>query len=167
MDKKIIQLLQILDWKMDFKSQQEIFKCSRRALNWEETDRLPLVVNFPYPKSGTIQAFPHSETFDNPEKMLFNELVHAFDTSIFLHPEIDDDLPFTIRANFGTVIIASLFGGKIEQRGDNPPWLRHFETPDEFNTIFEKDPWIFHRGFVPGLLNSTNSTGMYWKITPI
>ena len=81
--------------------------------------------------------------------MLFNELVHTFDTSILLHSDINDDLPYTIRANFGTVVIASLFGGRVEQREDNPPWVKHFETIDEFNAIFEKDPYGFSQGIVP------------------
>jgi hypothetical protein len=85
--------------------------------------------------------------------MLYNELVHAFGTSIFLHPEINDDLPFTVRANFGTVVIASLFGGKVEQRGDNPPWVRHFETTEEFKTIFEKDPLDFSQGICPKVID--------------
>jgi hypothetical protein len=87
-------------------------------------EQLPLVLSFPYLRSASFQPYPHREVFDNPEKMLFNELVHAFDTSIFLHSEVSDDLPCTILANFGTGIIASLFGGKVEQHGDNPPRMR-------------------------------------------
>ena len=142
-------LLSILDDKLDFAMQQKVINCHQSALNWESVDRLPLVVSFPYPKSARFQPFPHCEVFDNPEKMLFNELVHAFDTSILLHSEINDDLPFTIRANFGTVIIASLFGGNVEQRGDNPPWIKHFETVDEFNAVFSKDPLDFSQGICP------------------
>ena len=63
--------------------------------------------------------------FDDAEKMLFNELVCAFDTSIALRDRVGDDLPLTIRANFGTVLIASMFGAAAEQIGDNPPWIRH------------------------------------------
>lgn len=146
-------LLQVLESSIDFHRQNEIFENHRRALNWEPVEQLPFVVSFPYPKSQKIQPFPHSEIFDNPEKMLFNELVHAFDTSILLHQEIGDDLPFTIRANFGTVIIASLFGGKVEQRGENPPWVRHFETPEDFNTIFDRDPMDFSQGICPQVVS--------------
>ncbi len=144
--KALKSLLKILNDTLDFEAQQTVENCHQRVLNWEETDKLPLVVSFPYPKSRTIQPLPHREIFDNPEKMLFNELVHAFDTSIFLHSQIGDDLPYTIRANFGTVIIASLFGGKVEQREDNPPWVRHFETEKEFNTIFDRNPLDFTQG---------------------
>ena len=142
-------LLQLLDSKIDDSRQNKIFETHRKALNWEPLEWLPMVISFPYPKSAKIQPFPHREIFDNPEKMLFNELVHAFDTSIFLHSEVGSDLPYTIRANFGTVIIASLFGGKVEQRDDNPPWVRHFETPEEFQTIFDRKPQDFSQGICP------------------
>ena len=127
----------------------EIFETHRKSLNWEPVERLPLIISFPYPRSASVQPFPHREVFDNPEKMLYNELVSAFDTSIFLHYEIGDDLPFTIRANFGTVIIASMFGVKVEQRDDNPPWVRHFETLEEFKAIFDRDPFDFTQGICP------------------
>lgn len=142
-------LLKVLEDKMDPSRQGEIFEIHCKSLNWEPVERLPLVMSFPYPRSSSVQPFPHREIFDNPEKMLFNELVFAFDTSIFLHSEVGDDLPYTIRANFGTVIIASLFGGKVEQRGDNPPWVRHFETLEEFKTIFDRDPFDFTQGICP------------------
>jgi len=151
---KIVKsLLQFLNDTLDPVKQQQIENGHHRALNWETVERLPLVVTYPYPKSKQYQPFPHREVFDHPEKMLFNELAHAFDSSILLHSELNDDLSFTIRANFGTVVIASLFGGLVEQRGDNPPWIRHFETQDEFKTILEKDPFDFSQGICPQIIS--------------
>lgn len=147
--KSLKSLLEFLNSTLNPEIQQNIEDCHRRALNWESVERLPLTVTYPYPKSKQFQPFLHREIFDNPEKMLYNELVHAFDTSICLHSEINDDLRCTIRANFGTVVIASLFGGIVEQRDDNPPWIRHFETLDEFKSIFEKDPLDFSQGICP------------------
>lgn len=107
-------LLDELEQKADYAVQQKIIDCHKRALNWEETDRLPLVVAYPYPASAKHTPFPHHEIFSDPEKMLFNELVHAFDTNIYLHDTLKDDLPYTLRANFGTVLAASLSGGRVE-----------------------------------------------------
>ena len=149
MNKLLYNLLLKLEDKISLENQHKIETIHRKALNWEPVERLPLIISYPYPKSTTFLPFPHREIFDDPEKMLFNELVHAFETSIFLHSEIRDDLPYTIRANFGTVIIASLFGGKVEQRDDNPPWVRHFESPDEFKSVFDKDPMDFSQGICP------------------
>jgi len=141
-------LLKKLDSELSAENQAKIFNCHRRALNWEETDRLPLLITFPFPEECAFYPFPHHEALMDPEKMLFNELVYAFDTSILLHSQIEDDLSYTIRANFGTVIIASVFGGKVEQRGDNPPWVRHYETKDSLKAIFDKDPLDFTCGYV-------------------
>lgn len=145
-------LLNVLEENLDPLRTRNSEKCHRQSLNWEPVERLPLVVSYPFPKSQKIQPFPHGETFDHPEKMLFNELVHAFDTSILLHSELLDDLSLTIRANFGTVVIASLLGGLVEQRENNPPWIRHFETPDHFKTIFDKDPLDFTQGICPQII---------------
>jgi len=151
---KLKYLLNDLELRVDPESQQNIFDLHRRALNWEEVERLPLVITFPYPANSKYYPFPHREIFDNPEKMLFNELVHAFNTSIWLNRETGDDLPYTIRANFGTVVIASIFGARIEQRGDNPPWVRSFESMDEFNTIFGREPFDFTQGYAPGVVDT-------------
>jgi len=147
--KSLKSLLNLLEDKLNPVQQQRIEICHQKALNWELVDYLPLVVTFPYPEYNKFQPFQHREIFDNPDKMLYNELIHAFDTSILLHSNINDDLPFTIRANFGTVIIASLFGGHVEQRGDNPPWVKHFEASEDFNSIFDKDPLDFSQGNCP------------------
>ncbi len=45
--------------------------------------------------------------------MLYNELAHAFDTSIALRDRLSDDLSLTVRANFGTVLIASMLGRRL------------------------------------------------------
>lgn len=51
--------------------------------------------------------------------MLFNELVCAFDTRIAHAQEVGADLPLTVRANFGTVLVASVFGADVRQVDDN------------------------------------------------
>ncbi len=161
MDKNLKTLLRGLNDSLDAERQQKAMNLFRAALNMEQVGRLPLVVTYPYPHFGPIKPFPHREIFDNPEKMLFNELVHAFNTSIYLHDEINDDLPYTVRANFGTVIIASLFGATVEQRDDNPPCVRHFKTLDEFTSIFDRDPLDFSQGVCRQV---TERYQFYWDV---
>lgn len=125
----------------------------RRALRWEAVERLPISLTYPLPSSSPFKLFPHHEVFDDPEKMLFNELVHAFETSIVCHNEVGDDLPWTIRANFGTGVIASVFDAKIEQVEDNPPWTRPYESLDAFQQVFDCDPLDFSRGWCPRVID--------------
>lgn len=124
------------------------------ALRWEAIDRLPLVMQYPLPDDLPFRPFPHGEIFDDPEKMLFNELVHAFGSSVACHDRIADDLPLTIRANFGIVVIASLFGARVEQIGDNPPWVRPFGSLDEFRAALDRDPLDFHQGWCPRVVRT-------------
>ena len=147
-------LLNILEQSLLRERVQNSEICHKQSLNWEPVERLPLVISYPFPKFNKIQPYPHGEVFGHPEKMLFNELVYAFETSILLQSEILDDLSLTIRANFGTVVIASLFGGKVEQRENNPPWIRHFETKDQFKSIFDKDTLDFSQGICPQIIDT-------------
>lgn len=122
----------------------------RRALDWEPVDRPPLVVSYPLPQDARFRPYPHRKIFDDPETMLYNELVHAFDTSIVLHPQLGDDLPLTVRANFGTVLIASMFGASVEQVENNPPWIRHEDAHScSLEQIGRTDPLNFTRGWIP------------------
>ena len=128
MNPNLKALLEHLSVTLDAARQAEIEDLHRRALSWLPVRRLPLVMSYPLPDDAPFKPFPHREVFGDPEKMLFNELAYAFNTSIACRDRLDDDLPCTIRANFGTVLIASKFGAQVGQFDDNPPWIMH---PDE------------------------------------
>ena len=142
-------LLDHLAEALDQEREAEIEDLHRRALSWEPVERLPLVMHYPLPDDAAFRPYPHSQVFDDPAKMLYNQLAHAWQTSIANRHVVGDDLPCTVRANFGTVIIASLFGGRVEQVEDNPPWVRHFQTRQEFTRAMDRDPLDFTRGWGP------------------
>ena len=149
-DKDLQALLEHLPDVLDSDRQDEIEDLHRRALNWEPVDRLPVIVTLSAPEELHFTPYPHGEVFDSPEKMLFNELVYAFNTSIASRNVLGDDLPCTIRANFGTVVIASLFGANVEQIGDNPPWVRHDGDSDiSLEAAGNRDPLDFSKGWCP------------------
>lgn len=154
MNPKLDRLLDNLTNNINLQRQMEIDDLHRRALLWEPVKRLPLVLSYPLADDAPYKPYPHREIFDDPEKMLYNELVEAWRTHIAYHPQVDDDLPYTIRANFGTVIIASLFGGRVEQIADNPPWVRNFDTLDEFQAALERDPLEFSQGWCPRVIET-------------
>jgi len=76
-------LLEHLGDVLDSDRQAKIEDLHRRALNWEPVDRLPVIVTLPAPRQLCFTPYPHGQVFLSPEKMLFNELVYAFNTSIF------------------------------------------------------------------------------------
>ena len=81
--------------------------------------------------------------------MLFNELVSAWDTHLVYRPLVGDDLPATIRANFGTVLVASAFGARVEQVEDNPPWVRPFGSRAELAAGLARGPVDLTAGWLP------------------
>ena len=153
-NQQLLKLLDYLSQTLDSKNQTDIEELHHRALEWQPTDRLPLIFQYPLPDDSPFQPYQHRDIFSDPAKMLFNELVHAFGTSIACRNMINDDLPCTIRPNFGTVLIASLFGGNVEQVEDNPPWVRHFDTIGEFYTAIDSDPMDFSRGWCPRVIET-------------
>ena len=153
MDERLKRLLDHLAASLDPRRQAEIDLLHRKTLDWEPVARLPLVLTYPIPSDAIFQPYPHREVFDDPEKMLYNELLHGFDASMAYRDQLDDDLALTIRANFGTVVIASMFGAKIEQVEDNPPWVRHFETIEEFQAALDRDPLDFSQGWCPRVVD--------------
>lgn len=128
---------------------------SQLALQWQPVDRLPIILSCPLPHDSLFEPFPVSETFADPEKMLYNELVHAFGTSIAHHHLVHDDLPLTVRANFGTVVIASMYGAPVRQVGENPPWIVH--TDDHailLEDVLQHDPLDLARGWAPRVIET-------------
>jgi len=153
MNDKLNELLGQLEERLDPSQQAEVHDVHLRALKWEPTDRLPLVLMYPLPKDCPFQPYPYRETFDDPEKMLFNELLYAFKSSIYCGADLGDDLPFTVRANCGIVIVASMFGGRFEVIEDNPPWVYPYDGLDELQQAFDVDPLDFTRGICPKIID--------------
>ena len=152
MNSRLQELLEHLAATLTPQREAQVEDLHRRALSWESVERLPLILSYPAP-AGRFAPYPHSETLSDPEKMLFNELVSAWGTSLCHGAEVGDDLPCTIRANFGTVIIASLFGARVEQVEDNPPWARSLATREEFVQALQRDPLDFSQGWCPRVLD--------------
>jgi hypothetical protein len=149
MNARLAALLRRLADTVDLAREQEIASRHQAALSYEPVDRLPLVVSYPLSADDPWQPYPHSEVFDDPEKMLFNELVSAWDTHLVCRPLVGDDLPATIRANFGTVLVASAFGARAERVEDNPPWVRPFASRAELAAALARGPVDLTAGWLP------------------
>jgi hypothetical protein len=148
------RLLDHLSKVLDVDRQARVEERFRIALDYRAVDRPPCVVYAPLPDDAPFKPYPLGESLGDFEKMLFNELVCAFDTSITLRDRIDDDLPLTIRANFGTVLVASMFGARVEQVGDNPPWVRHDAEALSLEQVAATDPADFSRGWIPRVIET-------------
>jgi len=155
MNQNLKALLNHLSATLDETRQAEIEDLHRRALSWLPVKRLPLVMSYPLPAHAKFTPYPHREVFNDPEKMLYNELTYAFNTSIACRDRLADDLPCTVRANYGTVLLASKFGAEVEQHEDNPPWIMHSDEGGvSLEAVADSDPTDFSWGWCPRVIET-------------
>ena len=124
------QLLDCLEANIDLEHAATVEKMHLDALNYRELPYLPLTLIVPPDADGKFKPFPYSEAFDDPEKMLFNELLMSF-SSTYQSTLIKDYFPYQIRSNHGLGIINSLFGSRCRIVNDNMPWVDHLEGGTE------------------------------------
>ena len=106
MNARLKQLLSHLAATLDPEQEREIATRHQSTLRFEPVDRPPLIATYPFPPDSPWQPFPHHEVFADPEKMLFNELVSAWGTSIVHRAQVGDDLPATVRAGDHELVVA-------------------------------------------------------------
>lgn len=127
----------------------------RAALEYREVERLPIVFSFEHPEETPFQPLPNGSIYRDPAAMLYNELVSAWNTHIVLTAELGDDLAPTVRPNWGTVLVASILGGKAEQSGEATPWIRRDAgRPVLLEEIADADPDISTSGWIPRVLET-------------
>ena len=152
------EVLADLEEKVDPARQEGVRKEYIRALNWKPVERLPLAVSYPFPseqltgQTDSLQnpkgeneraslswVYSPKERFYDPVKMFINQLLVGFG-SIYLNDQVQDQLPFTIRGNFGTVIVPSVYGAEIRFTEGNTPWSSGSE---KFDAYFDMSPFDF------------------------
>ena len=90
-----------LESLIDLDHVQQTEELQRRAFAFEPVDHVPTLFLYPIPEDEW-PAFGFLEIFDDPEKMLLNEL-----RDVYAGAKIQDDRLFGLRANYGTGIVAS------------------------------------------------------------
>lgn len=76
----------------------------RRAFNFEPVEHIPTVIGYPVPEDEWPD-YGFLEIFEDPARMLLQEL-----KSVYSGAKLQDDRLYGIRPNYGTGIIASMFG---------------------------------------------------------
>ncbi len=115
---------------------------ARQAAAWrfEPVDRRPTIVtvrddwghkqhDFP---PGWPQL-PYSETFHDPAKMLISELTRAYEGAL-----LQDDRSYTIRANYGLVLLPSMIGCPYWQDQENMPWAEAIADVAELEKTIDR-----------------------------
>ncbi|BCW99068.1 MAG: hypothetical protein KatS3mg024_1895 [Armatimonadota bacterium] len=93
-----------------------------RALRWQEVDRPPLMIQIPSaacvpPPWNEFAPVPYRDAFRNPAAMMLSQLIQSVVPGLILR----DDSALAIRANLGTIQVASALGAHWTQREDDFP----------------------------------------------
>jgi len=122
---KLDALLDFLEENIDEKHIRRTEKLHLDAMAYLPVPRLPLTLIY---APEDVALFPYEAAFDDPEKMLYNELVRTVGgTSTYTSVIIKDDFPLHIRSNHGVGILSSLFGARCTIVNGNMPWVEHME----------------------------------------
>jgi hypothetical protein len=123
--KTLDELLDFIEGHIDEDHVRAVEQLHLAAMAFKPVQRLPLTLIYP---PADIELYPYAEAWDDPEKMLFNELVRTVGgTSTYTSVLIKDDFPPHVRSNHGIGILASLFGARCKIINDNMPWVEHME----------------------------------------
>lgn len=107
-------------------------ECLYASVCYKEVDRLPRIVAC---QVAGWPAFTYKEAFHDMEKMLLNELA-----GVWMGAHVRDDRMYTIRANYGVGVIASMFGCEIVLTEDNAmPWVTHL-TDEQLDRALDAGP---------------------------
>jgi hypothetical protein len=101
-----------------------------RLWSMESLERIPTAIVDIVPPDHPL--YPHDQEFDDPEKMLWNQLLNSYVGVLFR-----DDRTFTVRAEYGPIMVPSLFG--IEYHVDKTSsWAIGFNDRARIKKIIEK-----------------------------
>jgi len=134
MSDRLTRLLEWLEERADPAHHEAVRSLAGQAMAFEVAPRLPLRVMAPPPPEIDFRPYPYSEAFEDPEKMLYNELGQHAASAL-----IGDDRCWAIRANFGVGIIPSAFGRPCRILNDSMPWVEPAETPGAIRRIVEAE----------------------------
>ncbi|NCF64560.1 MAG: hypothetical protein GWP61_01210 [Chloroflexi bacterium] len=144
------RLLDYLELRIDLDHVDRLTTRHRAAMNFEEIDRPPLVCYLPY-EGDAFKPYPLSEIFDDPAKMMVNELLAGF-TSIYHAVDLMDDAPYCLRPNLGVTIIASMLGAQIRVMEEQPPWVLPLDNASAIRRIVDGPIPSTTEGLAPRVL---------------
>lgn len=152
--------LERLDRLVDVRHVKASQRLQEAAWRYESIDRLPRCVNLydlmSKERYGNTDwpVFLYKEAFEDPDKMLLNQLSAVYEGAL-----IGDDKMYTIRANYGNPILASMLGCEwVIAEEDSFPWVKHLETESEIKACIDRGVPDLDTGIYPRVVE----TEEYW-----
>lgn len=131
---ELTRLLDFMEENIDLDHISKIEQLQYDTINYKEVGRLPLTIRT---TPDGFEQIPLEVAYENPEKMLYNEILCSTMHSSYNSVRIKDDAPLMIRSNHGIGIIASMFGCKSSIFNHQMPWVDHISL-DEAKKVFSK-----------------------------
>jgi len=134
------RLLDFMEENIDLNHIAQIEQLQYDAIKYRKVDRIPLTILTEH--DGFEQA-PYEESFYDPEKMLYNELLRSTVHSCYNSVRLKDDGPLMIRSNHGAGIIASLFGCKTHVAAGRMPCVQQISVEEARKRFLKGVPDLY------------------------
>ncbi len=113
--KTLQEHLEKLESMIDIEHVEHTRLLQKRTFKFEPVEHIPTVIEYPVPEDEWPD-YGFMEIFEDREKMLLHEL-----RGVYIGAKLQDDRLYGIRSNYGTGIIASMFGCKTAAFEDSLP----------------------------------------------
>jgi len=110
-----LRCLEKLENTIDLEHVRRTSDLQRKAFAFEPVDHIPTAIRYPLPEDEW-PVFTFQQIYDDMEWMLLEQLGHVYSSA-----RLKDDGLYGIRANYGTGLVASLFGCPIHTFEDVLP----------------------------------------------
>ncbi len=149
------RLLNYMEENVDLQHIANIERLQYDAINFKEIPYLPLTIRT---TPDGYEQIPLEEAFNDPEKMLFNELLWSTMHSSYNSVRTKDDCPLMIRSNHGLGIVPTMFGCKTVVFDNKMPWVEHIEWDEAVKVMKKGVP-----DMKAGLAGQVVETYQYYK----
>ena len=146
--------LERLERLLDLDHVRRVSELQRRAFAFDPVEHIPTFIHYPAPETEWPN-YGFRDIFDDPEKMLLHEL-----RDVYAGAKLKDDRLYGIRANYGTGIIASMFGCPVVAFDDSLPTATPV-APDQLRRVLDADVPSPHTGLAGRALE----TAAYYRET--
>jgi len=155
-DRDIVPYLEKLERLINLEHVRRTHELQQRAFAFAPVDHVPTMIIYPTPPEEWPD-YGFQEFFDDPGKMLLHEL-----RDVYAGAKLGDDRLYGIRANYGTGIIASLFGCRTVTFDDSLP-IGLAVPAEQLERIFDAGIPPLRGGPHSGLLERALDTTAYYR----
>lgn len=134
------ECLERLELLIDEEHVRRTAELQKRTFHFEKVPRIPVMIRYDVPEEEW-PSYGFNEIFEDREKMLLSEL-----KNVYTGAKLKDDRLYGIRANYGTGIIASIFGCPVHTFEKALPCATAAGDLDKIKEIVDRGVPDIHEG---------------------